>query len=315
MTKRPLQDDSVEASPGLPPTPVQRSLTSPDITSPPLTASDAALERSPELDGSTPTTNRPVGFFGPTAFSAVFSENRENFETDFQMVSSTIEPSGTSYESILSQTCLMLGGYGHQRSARVLLGAKVFRQLPDERSYHFLMNYYYETMHEWLFNRHTILHCSDSLWSTFAKELVEPRRLTKLEEASTILCKNAETALEEYDDYEKYLHSFSGLNFRWEILGQIFITLASALLSIPDRDPFFTTQKGSRSNRKHFAIEMKDAAQACITLSNYTDLLNVQMVALLTKNMILSTVIHGDTSTYKLKYPPPELTSCSLPYD
>jgi len=55
---------------------------------------------------------------------------------------------------------------------------------------------------------------------------------------------------------------------------------------------------GERRSRRNFSIELKDCAQACITLSNYMDLINVPMVALLLKNLILQTVISGDLSRY-----------------
>ncbi|KAH8804786.1 hypothetical protein F5884DRAFT_822734 [Xylogone sp. PMI_703] len=264
----------------------QQSLPSPDISRPSLT-------RDPQTAAS-----KPAGFFGPTAFSAVFSENQENFENDLHVVNPTDIPpnNGFSYESIQPQTFLMLGGAGHPGSARVVLGAKVLRQLPDERTFQFLINYYRERMSECILHKPSVLFCANSLWKTFGEVLAEPRRPGKLEEVSALLCKNAETALEDYDDYEKYLESFSGMNMRWEIVGQVFCVLTTALLSLSERDPFFISQDGLRSNRKYFASEMKDAVQACITLSNYMDLMNVPMVALLAKNMILSTIIHGDTS-------------------
>ena len=45
---------------------------------------------------------------------------------------------------------------------------------------------------------------------------------------------------------------------RWESIGCIFQALTSALLSLPERDCFFTTQRSRRADRKHFAVEMKD---------------------------------------------------------
>jgi hypothetical protein len=139
---------------------------------------------------------------------------------------------------------------------------------------------------------------ASSLWQTFGKQLSEPRRLDDLEEISTILCKNNETALPEYEDYQPWFESFTGMNLRWESLGSVFGALTTATLSLPERDAFFTTQRGARSNRKQFAVEMKDCVQACVTLSNYQDLINMQMVSLLVKNLILQTVISGDTSRF-----------------
>ena len=87
---------------------------------------------------------------------------------------------------------------------------------------------------------------------------------------------------------------------RWESIGCIFQALTSALLSLPERDCFFTTQRSRRADRKHFAVEMKDCLQACITLSNYMDFLNILMVALLYRNYLVQTVITGDTSRFFL---------------
>lgn len=74
------------------------------------------------------------------------------------------------------------------------------------------------------------------------------------------------------------------------------ICMTGAILSLPERDCFFTTQKGSRKDRKQFAMEMKYCVQACVTLSNYMDYINIVMVGLLCNNHILQTVLSGDTS-------------------
>lgn len=86
------------------------------------------------------------------------------------------------------------------------------------------------------------------------------------------------------------------MNLRWESLGGVYGSLTTAILSLPERDAFFTTQRGDRRNRRNFSVELKDCVQACITLSNYMDLINPQMVNLLVKNLILQTVISGDAS-------------------
>jgi hypothetical protein len=142
---------------------------------------------------------------------------------------------------------------------------------------------------------------ASSLWTTFGRQLKEPRRQDDLEGLSAILCKNNETALPEYEDYQPWLESFTGTNLRWETLGSVFAALTTATLSLPERDAFFCTQRGPRSNRKEFAVEMKDCVQACVILSNYQDLINIQMVSLLVKNLILQTVISGDTSEYHIQ--------------
>lgn len=191
----------------------------------------------------------------------------------------------------------MLDGTDCRGPPRVALGVRVLRTLPDKATCNFLLEWYFEKCHECSFHKPSVMGIASSLWAVFGKQLKKPRRLEDLEEISAILCKNNETALPTYEDYQSWLESFSGMNLRWETLGIMFASLTSALLSLPERDAFFCTQRGSRSNRKEFAVEMKDCVQACITLSNYQDLINLEMVSLLVKNLILQVRY----STYSLK--------------
>lgn len=139
---------------------------------------------------------------------------------------------------------------------------------------------------------------ANSLWTTYARPLAEPRRPEDLEAMSSILCKNAETGLEEFEDWDRWFISCSGANLRWETLGTIFGILATTVLLLPERDPFFLTQRGKRRYKRNFSIELKDCVQACVTLANYMDLINVPMVALLLKNLKLQAIISGDISKY-----------------
>jgi hypothetical protein len=209
-----------------------------------------------------------------------------------------------SYESLQSQTFLMLAGKEQRGSPRIALGVKILRALPDLGTCNFLLQWYAEKCHECAYPKQAVTAIANSVWSTFGQHLKEPRYAGDLEHVSTVLCKNAERALEEFEDYDKWLESISGTNLRWETLGSVFGALTTAVLSLPDRDAFFATQRGDRRIRRSFSVEMKDCVQACITLSNYMDLINVPMVSLLVKNLILQTVISGDASKcYKKRKP------------
>ncbi len=226
----------------------------------------------------------------------MFIENKENLGNEDIQISNDSEPYVASYESLQSQTFLMIAGKEPRGSPRVALGAKVLRSLPDQQTCKFLFEWYYEKGHESSFPKRGILTIAKSIWTTYPSHMKEPRRADDLEEMSRDLCKNAEKALEEFDDYEDWVKSCSGVNMRWESLGMAFGALTSAILSLPEKDAFFSTQRGDRRSRRAFSIEMKDCVQACITLSNYMDLININMVAVLCKNLILQTVISGDAS-------------------
>ncbi|KAG9238861.1 hypothetical protein BJ875DRAFT_285697 [Amylocarpus encephaloides] len=244
------------------------------------------------------------GFFGPTSFSAVFLENKHNLGTnnaDLQISNDSAELLPLqSLESLQPQTFLMLAGSLEQGSnPRIALGAKLLKAFPDRHTFNFLLEWYYEKCHEQSFLKHSVMSCANSIWTTYGSYFKEPRTKEGMERVSKLLCENSQKVLQEpggSEDYARWLESFSGENLRWEILGIVYSALTNATLSLPERDAFFCTQKGVRRDRKVFAVEMKDCVQACVTLSNYMDLINFPMVALLTKNLILQTVISGDTS-------------------
>ena len=258
---------------------------------------------SPKVAISTPDAKpragpfiKSGGFFGPTSFSAVFLENRENLGNDDIQISNDSGPYPAPDESLQSQTFFMLASNEYRGPPRVALGAKVLRAFPDQHTCKFLLEWYFTNTHESAFHKPSVMAVASSIWGTLGNYLKEPRRVSDLEQASEMLCKNAETALPEFEDYDSWLASFCGENLRWEVVGMVFGAMTSATLALPERDAFFCTQRGQRTNRKYFAMEMKDCVQTCITLSNYMDLINMQMVSLLTKNLILQTVLSGDTS-------------------
>lgn len=270
---------------------------------------------SPKVSISTPNPKpkagpfiKSGGFFGPTSFSAVFLENRENLGNDDDIqISNDAGPHPAPDESLQSQTFLMLASNEYRGPPRVALGVKVLKAFPDHHTCKFLLEWYFANTHECTFHKPSLMAVASSIWSTFGKHLKEPRRVSDLEQASEMLCRNAETALPDFEDYDNWLASFTGENLRWEVVGIVFGALTSATLSLPERDAFFCTQRGQRTNRKSFALELKDCVQTCVTLSNYMDLINMQMVALLARNLVLQTVLSGDTS----KLLPCDVRPCS----
>lgn len=265
------------------------SVTSPEV-------STTLLAQAPK-DFQSPATSGPFiksgGFFGPTNFSAVFLENRDNLVSgneEMQISNDSEEPLPPS-ESLQSQTFLMLAtGRSANCSPRVELGAKVLRSLPDKNTCNFLLEWYYEKCHECVGYTHVIMSCGKSVWQTYDSFLAE-RTSENMQHVSAILCENSKKILEEPTGsenlYARWLDSFCGSNMRWETIGLVFSGLAQATLSLPERDAFFCTQMGTRKDRKAFAVEMKECVQACITLSNWMDLINLPMVTLLSRNLVL----------------------------
>ena len=250
--------------------------------------------RSSLGSGSKPSSGS--AYFGPTAFSAIFSENRITLEDD--NLHKQVDESFFN-DSLQSQNFLMLAKVAGQDacSPQVAMGASILKSVPDQATSMFLLNWYFEKGGQCGCNLPGIRACANSIWTTFGKELKEPRQHQDMVSLASTLCKRSTTAInEEVEDYESWLDAFCGPNLRWESLGSVFAALAGAILSLPERDAFFCSQKGARSNRQNFAMEMKDCVQTCINLSNYADQLSVHMVSLLLRNFTLQTVLSGDTS-------------------
>jgi hypothetical protein len=252
---------------------------------------------------------------GPTNFSAVFLENSENLGNEAIQISTDASESYVpSYESLQPQTFLMLSGKGQEQcvSPRIALGAKVLNAFPDRATCQFLMDRYITKGYHGIYPKESVVATASSMWCTFPSAMKFPRRAADLEAASTLLCANAERGLEEREEYGEWLKSCTGTNLRWEVVGQVYGAFAGSILSLGEKDPFFGTQEGERRSRRLFAVEMKECVQACVTLSNFVDLINMPMVALLIKNLVLQTVISGDACEYisSLKFPiPPPLFS------
>jgi hypothetical protein len=233
-------------------------------------------------------------FFGPTNFSAVFSEYHENIEDKGGKTSDDSQNS----DSLQSHT-FMFAGVEIQGSPRIDLGVKVLRAFPDRETCNQLMELYSRNSHSCVFHKPSMMACANSVWQTYGSYMNGRRRTDDLVQLSKILCSNSEKAFEDLDDYQQCLVSFTGANLRWEIIGALFGCMTSGILSLPERHAFFTA-RGSRRSKKQYTKEMKDCVQTCISLSNYSDRLNVQMVALLAKNLILETVISGDSRQSEL---------------
>jgi len=152
-------------------------------------------------------------------------------------------------------------------SQRVALGSKVLAALPDQPTFQFLLEWYFNKTSECVFHKPSIMAWARSLWEDFPSVLSSPRDPDALDKLSDMICRNNSVAVsDDFDSYESWVAAFSGRNMRWETVGSVVAVLVSSLLGLSYRDCFFCCQG---KTRKQFATEMKDCVQACVTLSNF----------------------------------------------
>ena len=92
-----------------------------------------------------------------------------------------------------------------------------------------------EFINDLALNRVIIRHCMETMWSTFDELLVPPLTGDNLAILSDVLTKNEERPLPPAsDDGIEWLNTFTGPNFRLEMLGLLFCFLGRAYLCLQE---------------------------------------------------------------------------------
>lgn len=255
---------------------------------------------------NSPILTHSGGFLGPTSFSAVFLENQQNLE--HALPSGTGLPGDQVLDQLQSQTRVDVS-----LDARMTqLGIKVLARLPDRETCLALLERQRVTDYVWM--TLATKYCIESLWSTYRTELSKSSGVPGLELLAHILCRNSKVQMEEPDDGQAWLNSFSGHQMRWESLGIIFACCCHGILAAPDNDGKFTLSTGQQEDRAQFLEQMREGMSFCVSLCSATDMINPIMAVLLYHNCVLHSVlgIGGDTSAYSSVSSCLVLSACRL---
>jgi hypothetical protein len=263
-TSNGIQLDSPRQAPTQPP-----SLLA-EITSP-ASISEQHEQRGPESSG----------FFGSTSFSATIQQT--NMATDPPLA-------GGELASINSKP--------QQDPAKLSLGVKALSFLPDERTCRIVLNWYLSNCSEVGFHKPSVVHCLESMWSTYGECLQLPRRLEGLESMAKEIFRNGNVELKPLDDTAEWMASYSGSNTRWETVGIIFIAFGYGVLSLPEIQLAPIIKAGAKKDRMSFLTEIKECVEICVGLCRHS--LNNIVCNLLYKNLLLETVLYGDSSKFIL---------------
>lgn len=214
------------------------------------------------------------GFFGSTSFSAALNQatngllgTQDDIDEDPQVV-----------------------------SARLLLGVKVLKLLPSRIVGTMLVENYATNFGEVGFPKAIVKETFNSFWSTYGSHLNESRSNRQLERLSQELNTNTRCSINQDGNSSQWKASFTGLNTRWESVGIIFCAFAFGVAALSERDPLFNPESGVKSTRKEYLSTMKKCVELCIQLCQQMQSLNTLLCNLLYKNLLLETVIHGDSS-------------------
>jgi hypothetical protein len=245
--------------------------------------SSGAVGISPSSPFSTPISGRvggriracPSGFLGSTSFSATINEHEDEAANDAEESDARTVMDPASIE----------------------MGVNVLKALPSRVDCQNLLGRYLESPCEVGFLKPSIKNVLNSLFATYQPYLREPREDSELEKLSEVITRSSTVLFIPPEDAVGWMGSFAGPNTRWESVGILLSALAYGLLSVPDREFGFLGVSLVYSDNKKGVLALKEAIEWCLELCKHS--LNTLMCSLLYKNLLLETVLYGDSSKSK----------------
>ncbi|KAL5321568.1 hypothetical protein ACEPPN_009528 [Leptodophora sp. 'Broadleaf-Isolate-01'] len=253
---------------------------------------------------------RSQKFYGPTSFSAIFSENDAKVNRDLLDIGEDKRkhPGAWMYGEPL---------FGFHRpngpTAREKQTLRALWNLPSKETCEALVTVP-QSLRCPSLNFRMMRHCVTTLWSTFGSELAAPRpdkptlewRETGEEPPPLLAISDAMFGNEEMplppdpDDGIEWLNNFTGPNIRFEMMGMLFCFLGLAYLATQDWDPVFKHPDNHGRDRKQAAWRMKECANVCLTMCDYSETVNYLVTALILNIKRLETGCTGD-ETYQMR--------------
>jgi Fungal Zn(2)-Cys(6) binuclear cluster domain len=191
---------------------------------------------------------RPGSRYAMTSVSAVFSENQDQIGADLLDVEEE-EPTKVYDDPV-----------------RMKLAIETLRAFPSPQTCQLLL-IPLTTIHDVTISQKMITHCLNSVWSTFGHALKGSRPNNKLSKIAHELFSNGKTAAHPDND-QAWVNWFSGSPLRWEMIGMLFCSFGLSMMRLQDWDPIFNQPERHSQSRKSASCQMKECADACLSLRN-----------------------------------------------
>jgi len=261
----------------------------PSPSSPASPPPNSAGERRASLRSPGTLFKRCPASYGPTSFSAIYSENQEHFGHDLFDVSATIDadtvpdtPPGDALphkKNKTSRTLHTLAMFPSRPTCDRLLAA-------------------YGPMKDPKVPMPLVRNALAGMWDTFGDCLTPPLREVRLAPILDVLNANETHPWHSLLDasFGDWPDICVGPLLRWEMLGILFTFFGMAFMQLQDWDPLFKTLDATTDTRRKAAWRMKRAADSCLLNCEATETLNDLVVYLMLQIMFLESICVGDES-------------------
>lgn len=248
----------------------------------------------PTPDARKVSGDQPLGYLGPTSYSAIFSENKlgSTVEDFAHGTTNTIFQEYDIAKPSDPEPCNL------EAQEHIDQGVRVLQRFPNKGLCERLIDRYFE-VGEVILPEQVVFQVHKSIWSTYGECLSRPKGKDdeKLCVMSKGLCKIAMTPLGPSSSTKEWMESFSDEKLRWEIVGNFYAMFGIAVMSMSDWDPLFVTADNNNPyNKRQYGGEMRECAEACLALCNDVDAVNDFVVCLMSAIFILQSFHEGDAS-------------------
>jgi len=265
-----------------------------------IVTTSASPAHSTGTNGSSETIKRVALFhkqgasYGPTRFSAVFSENQTTFASAIQDV---IEPPAGSLISSPTQ------GVDAKSEPLKELAIETLLSFPSLRTCEALLQDI-DFIHDVWVSPTMVRHCLGQVWSQYGEKLHDRSRDSVWAIAKDFH-ENGKHPVPSADVEREFdwMNWFSGPNLRWEMIGILFVWAGMAFKRKQEWDPLFALPEQQGRDRQTTADRMRECVLACLKFSqDFSEISDIN-VCLMKNSVKLQSIIISDECEYIFVFP------------
>jgi hypothetical protein len=220
-----------------------------------------------------------IGFLGPTAYSAIFTENPSSLGV--ADVDEPIEDAPPDLTPIPAE--------------KIKQGAEVLALLRDIPLYEKFTQRWFDLCDGILIMQPAYRIWIDELWSEFGQLLIEGRP-DQLRNLSELVWRNTRKPMKVHGQMtaREWAKQASGRNLRWEIVGVILTLTGLIAINLSNWDNIFDNIRDRFVDRGTFAERMRKASEFCLCFCYEAEVLNELYICFMYEDLILVECLKGD---------------------
>lgn len=262
-------------------------------------------------DNFTSSFRNNDGFLGPTAYSAVFTENSGNHDFVFSHFNAAIEAFQTTFTNKSPKTgslsVLEPDETEHSTSLPpvhpdlIQRGADVLALFQDMPRYRRFTQRWFDIDEGSMVLQSVFRIWQDEMWNVHREALTEARP-EQLYALSELIWRNTRRPVELHGQMTsvEWAAAATGMNLRWEVIGMILALVGLVAVNLSDWDSIFDDIRDTIVDRATFSERMRKASELVLCFCYECEVLNDLYVCFMFEGLCLIELLKGDSREYPL---------------